>query len=314
MGDTTGSSWSVCRGPGLRVALTLVVLTWSAGVRADGPVLRWKFTPGEALHYQMNQNAVTEVKANGQNIKTTVTQTLETTWAVQTVDASGGAEMSQSIDRLQTKIESPFGTFDYDSKSEKQPEGPAISGIMPILKALIGAKFKYKISASGELSDIQVPESLLQVVKQSGPAAGGGNAGMFSEEGLKNMIRESSLILPPGSLEKPWTRKKEIPAPPIGTQVVEVTYKYDGTENDQARIGMVQKVSLQADPKAEIDAKIGNQDGKGTFVFDTKSGRIVRSNIAQKVQMIVKVMNTEVEQNQETTTEMKLVKADTASK
>jgi hypothetical protein len=289
------------------VALLLIAGT-ALPARAAAPSLRWKFTTGESLHYQMEQKAVTEVKANGQNIKTTVTQTLDTTWTVQSVDPSGAAAMAQSIDRLRTKIESPFGAFEYDSKSDKQPEGAVAAGIVPVLKALVGAQFKYKISPLGELSDIQVPEGLMKTLKDAGPTAA--NAGMFSEDGLKNMIRESSLILPAQALDQPWTRQKKIPSPPIGTQILDLTYKYEGTDNGEAKIGTQTKVSLEPAPNSNLDVKLGAQDGKGAFYFDSKAGRVVRSSVAQKLEMIINVMNTQVTQTSDSTTEMKLVKAD----
>ncbi len=202
---------------------TLVMIALVAGgttARAEAPTLRWKFSQGEVLHYQMDQKTVTELKiaAQNQDIKTTVTQIVETTWTVLSVDASGTAEMSQSIDRLRSKVEANFGTFEFDSKADKQPEGLVAGAMVPVLKAMIGQKFRYKISPQGELSDIQVPESLLKTLKETGPAAG---PGMFSEDGLKNMIKESSLILPKESLDKPWTRQKKVPMPPIGSLVLD---------------------------------------------------------------------------------------------
>ena len=304
------TSRSVRRCLGVCGAFALAVGFAAAGTaRGEAPTLRWKFTPGETLHYQMEQKSVTEVKAGGQQgIKTTVTQILDTTWTVQSVDPSGTAEWTQSIDRLRSKIDSSFGTMDFDSKSEKAPEGPIASGVVPVYKALVGAKFRYKMSPRGELSDIQVSEGLVKSLKEAGPTAA--NSGMLSEEGLREMIRESSLVLPDQPLDKPWTRQKKIPMPPIGTQVVDITYKYDGAENGVDKIATETKVTLEPDPKSNIDAKIGSQQGTGGFSFDGKAGRVVGSKTAQKIEMVVNVMNSQVTQSNDTTTEMKLVKAE----
>lgn len=275
---------------------------------AAAPTLRWKFAAGEALHYQMDQKAVTELKANGQSSKTSVTQTLDTTWNVQKVDAAGVAEMVMSIDRMQTKIESPFGAVEYDSKSPKPLEGPIAAGVVPVYKALVGAKFKYKISPNGELSDIVVPEGLMKSLREAGPTA---NSGMFSEDGLKNMIRESGLLIP-DSLDKPWTKQKKIPAPPVGTQIEDSTYKYEGKENDDDKIGVEVKVALEPAADSKFDAKINAQEGKGSFYFDAKVNRVVRSHVVRKLEMAIKVMGAEVVQSQDTTTDIKLVKVDAA--
>jgi hypothetical protein len=260
----------------------------------------------------MDQKAVTEVKANGQTIKTTIAQTLDYTWAVQSVDAGGSADMVQTFDRVRTKFETPFGLVEYDSKAEKEPGGVIAAGLIPVLKALVGAKFKYKISPQGELSDIQVPESLMKTLKEAGPAAAG-NAGMFSEEGLKNVIRDCSLILPAESLDKPWTRQKKIASPPLGTQVFDMTYKYEGVENNEDKIGMELKVRFEPDPTSNVKAKLASQEGKGSFYFDSKVGRVVRSSMSQKVEMVIEVMANQVNQNSDSTTDIKLVKAEGGS-
>jgi Family of unknown function (DUF6263) len=288
---------------------TLVMIALVAGgttARAEAPTLRWKFSQGEVLHYQMDQKTVTELKiaAQNQDIKTTVTQIVETTWTVLSVDASGTAEMSQSIDRLRSKVEANFGTFEFDSKADKQPEGLVAGAMVPVLKAMIGQKFRYKISPQGELSDIQVPESLLKTLKETGPAAG---PGMFSEDGLKNMIKESSLILPKESLDKPWTRQKKVPMPPIGSLVLDTTHKYEGTENDQVKVVSETKASVEVDPANKIDAKIASQEGKGAFYFDAKAGRVARSTVTQKVEMVVSMGTNKVSQSTNSETEMKLV-------
>jgi hypothetical protein len=319
MGGTASRARSARRGIGLRGALVVAAaaaLAAGPNARAAAPVLRWKFNPGESLHYQMEQKTVTEVKANNQNVKSSVNQTLDTTWAVKAVDTAGKAEMTQTIDRIRAKIEHPFGAFEYDSKDGKQAEDKlavdkVAAGLVPIFKALVGATFKFKISPQGELSDIQVPEGLIKSLREAGPTAA--NAGMFSEDGLKNMIRESSLVLPDQAADKPWTRQSKIPSPPIGTLVVDKTYSYDGKDADGEKIGLATKITLEAAPNANFEVKIGNQEGKGTFVFDSNVGRVVRSNVTQKLEMVITVMNTQVTQSTDTATVMSLLKAEGGS-
>ena len=302
----SGTGWRV-----LAVAFASAV-AFAMGVapfpaRAAEPVLRWKFTEGEAMHYQMVQKTVTQVKGPNQDIKTTVTQTIDTTWTVHSVDRSSGTgDLSQTIDQVRTKIEFPFGSFDYDSKSAKAPEGPLAAGIVPTLKALVGAKFRYKMSPQGELSDVQVPEGLLKALKEAGPNAT--SVGMFSEEGLKNMINESSLVLPMDTAkDKPWTRKTKIPSPPIGTMLLDKTYTYTGPEKEGDKITLDVKMALEPDPDSKFDIKIDKQEGKGTFYFDSKAGRVASSTVTEKMDMVIKVANTEVKQSSDMSTSMKLL-------
>jgi hypothetical protein len=300
-------------GPGVGLAATWIALglAAAAGLGAE-PALRWKFTRGQTLHYQMDQKTVTQIKGTNQDIRTTVNQTIDTTWVVLSVDASTGVgTLTQTIDRVRTRIDSPFAQFEYDSRSEKAPEGPLASGVVPMLKVLVGAKFQYRMSPQGELSEIQLPEGLVKAMKEAG--AGGGElsgVGMFSEEGLKNMIHESSLVLAKDpQKERTWSRQTRIPSPPIGTMILDKTYTYVGPEKEGDRITLDVKTRFEPDPKSTLDIKLVGQEGKGSFHFDSKAGHVSRSSSTEKTDMLIKVMTTEVNQITEMSSEMKLIEA-----
>jgi hypothetical protein len=275
---------------------------------AAAPTLRWKFTPGEALHYQMDQKTVTELKNQEQTIKTTLTQTTEMTWKVESVDASGAAEIAQTFDRIKTRIESPFGVVEFDSKDSSPPKGPIAAGIVPLLKALVGSTFHYKMSPQGEPSDIKVPEGLVKALKESGATAP--NGGMFSEDGFKNMINEMSFVFPATPLDKPWKREVKTPSP-IGTMKLEKTYKYVGTEDNKEKISLEVKVSFEPAPNAP-EFKLGPNEGKGVFLFDNKAGRVVSADVNQKLEVTFGPPEMQVNQITDTTSHMKLVKVDPA--
>ena len=153
-----------------RGLLGLVVLSVTAGPASVGAAtLRWKFKPGETLRYSMEQKTVTTLKVPGQQLQTTLTQTIDLSWAVKDVAADGTADVSWTIDRMRTRIESALGAFAYDSKDEKVPEGPVAAALVPTLKALVGAQFPFKINPQGELSDVKVPEKVAQDAPRCGP-------------------------------------------------------------------------------------------------------------------------------------------------
>ena len=105
--------------------------------------------------------------------------------------------MTQTIDRVRTKIEGPGQVFEFDSSAEKAAEGPIATLLTPLAQGPGGAEFSFKMDGRGQLSDIKVPQKLLDSLSQAGPAAAAG--GMFSEEGMKNLISQSSLSLPEGA-------------------------------------------------------------------------------------------------------------------
>lgn len=290
-------------GIGLALALS------APAEQANAATLRWKFKEGEALHYQMEQKVSTQADVNGREIKATSSQTIDMTWKVGAVTPDGTAEITQTVERLRSKVESPVGSFEFDSKSDKEPEGPQAAAVVPALKAIAGATFQYKMSARGELSDVKIPEGLIKTLKESSPAAGA--VGMFSEEGLKNMILESTLALPKEDLTKgkSWSKTTKLPSSPIGTMSLDKTYTYEGPGEGGETIALKIKVGLEPPSGGNLEIKLGKDEGKGTFLFDNAAGRVARSNVTQAIELTVSVMNQQITKSTtETTAIMTLIK------
>ena len=169
----------------------------------------------------------------------------------------------------------PAEAFEYDSQAARPPKGPSPTLLGPLLKTLVGAEFTLKMNARGELSDIKVPPKLVESLRQASPAATAG--GMFSEEGLKNLIGQSSLALPEGPHEKgkTWENSSRIPVPMLGTMVMEKNYTFEGPDPKDAalvKIGLDTKVNLEPAADSNVAVKITSHEGKGEFAFD-REGR-----------------------------------------
>jgi hypothetical protein len=271
--------------------------------------LSWKFKPGETLRYTMEQNTTQGMKAMGQEFKTKLTQTVDLHWSVKSVSSDGVADLGQTIDRVRTKVEGPGTTFEFDSQSDKAPEGPIAPVLAPLLKALVNAEFTFKMNPKGELSDVKIPPKLIDSLKNAGPAAVGG--GMFSEEGLKNLISQSSLSLPGGVIDpgKTWNSKARLPLPMIGTMIMDKNYTYDGPgSGGLSKISLNTKVTLEPAADSNVAVKITSQDGKGEFSFDPEAGRVQSSQINDKLQLSLSIQGQTLEQTTDTVTTMKLGK------
>jgi hypothetical protein len=283
-----------------------------------GPVLRaetlrWKFKAGEVVRYTIVQETTLEEKAEGQEGKTSLSQTVDLHWSVKSVLPDGVADLSQTIDRVRTKIQGPGQAFEFDSDSGKAPEGPAAQVLGPMLKSLVGAEFSFRMNGRGELSEIKVPQKLLESLRQSGPVAAASS--MFSEEGMKNLISQSNLTLPDSSLDpgKSWTQQSKVPFPMIGTMVLDKTYTYMGPDpKDPAlrRITLETKIMLEPAADSNVAVKIKSQEGKGDFSFDIDAGRIVASRVTDKVQMSLSSMGRELERTTSTLSTMTLAKGE----
>ena len=100
----------------------------------------------------------------------------------------------------------------------------------------------------------------------------------------------------------------------IGTMQLDKAYSYQGPESHDGktmeRIDLDVKIELQRTDDTALDVSLKSQDGKGSFFFDNDSGRIVDSAVTEKLEMVFKLMDKEIVQGNETSTTMKLVKAE----
>jgi hypothetical protein len=301
----------VIRGRGLRTALVFVAalsLSW-CGTPAQAAKLRWKFTPSETLHYQLDQKTTTVMKPGGMEIKTVVTQTIDSTWAVKSVAADGSALMTMTFDRIRNKVDSSLAKFEYDSAEKKDPEGPAAAMMVKTLKALVGVQFKFKLSPLGEVSDIEVPKSLLDSMKSADPNSP--EAQMFTEDGWKNMVKESSLVLPADDLApgKGWSAKGTVPLGPGASLELDKNYIYQGPDAKAAteKIKLDVKMTLKAPANPNLEVKLVNPEGTGAFLFDNQKGRIVSADVTQKIALQIKAGGMEDTRSTEMTNVMTLV-------
>jgi hypothetical protein len=81
--------------------------------------------------------------------------------------------------------------------------------------------------------------------------------------------------------------------------------KRDGKELQ--RVSMKPKITLESKENSPAQIKLKSQDNKGTAYFDNAVGRLVETNMAQKLEMTVSVMGMELGQKMDQTVTLKLV-------
>ncbi len=291
---------------------SLSLIAALVGSTAQGANLRWKLKVGDSLRYEMSEKRVTSVLTGGAEVsKVTLTQTVDLTWSVKDVESQGSANLTHTIDRVRIKIESPQGSIDFDSKDEKGEGNP----LKTLFKVLVGKPFSFKMDPQGALSDVKVPQNVARILKELGGAAGGADQ-IFSEEGLKTMITQSSVILPKEEIStgKSWTQEVKIPAPPLGSMVLAKTYRFEGEspENGMAKIGIDAKFTLQSVPGVDVPFKIQSQASKGEISFDNAVGRLTSSSLNEKLEQVGKIQDKEFTQITDSTVSMKLLPLETA--
>jgi hypothetical protein len=292
-------------------AALAVILLGGGATRASAQTLRWKLKPGEVLHYTLDTKQAANFKVMGRDKKSSRSHTINLSWTVKGVSATGDAEIALKFDRIRMRIEQPpFVPLQFDSSPNNLEIPQEFESAERQIKALAGAEFSFELRPSGAVDHLKIPDQTLKNLRDgAGPEAGG--QGGISEQGLRDMLLQSSPpAFPAESLEpgKTWANKpSRISAPGLGTLVVDQVYSFQGPDPKDPKlllIGMEARVALE--PAQDVTAKIRAQEGKGSLTFDPESGRIVSSRVNQKMEMVISDRGQDLVQTTETTSTMML--------
>lgn len=287
------------------VCLFLTVLA-PAGRTCAQEDLRWKFQSGETLKYIVQQKMQTEMKIKGQTINQTMQQSMEMSWKVAAVTPSGDAAVSQTVNRVQMKLEGgPIGNIQFDTNSTEAPTNPAIRMMADVFRKIIGQEFRVTMKSTGKVENVEVPASLLQAVKES--AAGASNA--LNEDTLKQMMEQSSVILPSGPISQgqTWESSQEVKLP-FGRMKVDSRMTYEGRDSATglAKIAMKPTITVTPDENAPLQMTLQKSEGLGLVYFDAVKGRISRSELDLTLQMQVTQQGQVIDQTVQQKTTMTL--------
>jgi hypothetical protein len=295
-------------------ASVLLVAAWAFGASAppaaSAEVLRWKFKPGETLRFSVEQKLIMSMKSAETERKSNRTQNVEMSWKILGVGPDGTAEITQKIERIRMREESPpLMTFDFDSAAGKADQ-PGYEAVTKQLKAQVGAEFTFKMKPTGEIADIQLSESTLKGLREPSPS---GPEPEVAEKALKESLLQSSPpSFPDTPLEvgKTWTSKPARVPLPFATLVMERTFSFQGPDPKSPNLQLVGiEVSAKIEPVegADVKAAIRRQEGRGSMTIDSEAGRVVNVRLAQKFDMGVTLMGQTIEQSTEMNTSMSLI-------
>lgn len=298
------------RPAGILLIVTALVAGLGGTAANAQTTLTWKLKGGDKLNYTNDTDMKQAMTVMGMDIKTSMKQGMEMSWTVNAVQ-DGKADMTQKIERFHQKMEMPGGQgFAFDSKDGKKPEGPIGQIVGPLLEAMVGAEFTLKMDPQGETSDVKVSEKLMEAIKGNPLLAQMGS--MFSEDGMKQMMQQSSVAFPKEAISKgkTWNKVVEVKAP-FGVMKLDTTYTYQGPESrDNSKLEKIDtksKVTIEPAAGAAVTLKIKSADVKGTIYFDNTAGRIAELTQTQKMVMEITTSGQTIDTTQDQTTTLKLV-------
>ncbi len=278
--------------------------------------LRWKFENGEKLDYNMVQDMTMAMEGGPVGkMETKMRQQMEMTWDVQQVNADGSAVIRQTFDRVRMKMTTPGGEINYDTDSVEAPAGMAAM-IAPMYKAMTEAEFIITMSDRGQVTEVNIPDEVIEALKNSPGAAMMGD--LATSEGFKKMIAQGSLVLPENPPQKgdSWSSKVEMENPMAGKQTVETTYRYEETkEMDGTTYAVIRpelKMSIASTPEQNVQMKVTDQSSEGEVLFNVDEGRLHTSKFKQNVTLDVSVGGQSMTQKIDQTVDVTVTPTDEA--
>jgi len=242
------------------------------GPSEDGEiVLEQKFLPGESFDYNVITEAARKVDFSGamkdnmslQGGRTGTRVEMTFNQEVESVDEEGNATAKITIKALKYFFEERSVTkIDFDSSTEEAKSNP--------FSKLIGQSYRIKISPSGEVSKVMVPDSARASV--TGASEQSRRAAALLDKEVINRHHEIAGL--PESDEKlfktgaHWSDTKDISFGTMGAKSYEKMYKVKGISQKMGQ--KIVAIEMNAIPTAESAQELykQNQNPSLTQLFD----------------------------------------------
>jgi hypothetical protein len=250
-------------------AISLLLLSVSAGSGAAQVKLEWKFKEGDKFTAKVVTSYKGKVILNGDTQDQEAENTTVFTFTVlkKTKDAFVLAEKIRSV-----KITSSGGTTGFPQ--------------IPLARKWQGARFTITLAPRGEITKFEGYAAALKQVANNNENVIRHLRSLFPEDALKQAAAAVFVALPNKETKKgdAWERPAKCYLPPWGTLEAANRYLDDGKVKQGERITMTaaMKYVAPAGSGAELPFKVVSgqlkaEPAKGTIVFDPAAGRLVRS-------------------------------------
>ncbi|MBM4001986.1 MAG: hypothetical protein FJ295_01670 [Planctomycetes bacterium] len=242
---------------------------------ADPHLLQWKWNKGQVLAVDLRQQIETESAYTGKTVKLNLNLTVGLTWKVTELDPTGKiATIEQTIDRIRARVVDGQGIpREFDSQAKRNPV--ELAGALDRFQ---GLRMTMEISATGRILKVDLPAT----------DENAKTAEAFRGLDFAQLIRQSSAALPEAPVEigGSWETESESPLPQ-GSLKLKSSYRLAG-ESELEGIAVMKiehrgEVALGGVRKAIPNLTIKQHEQTGTILFDAQAGRIVSSQLSQRL-------------------------------
>jgi hypothetical protein len=242
------------------LALALVVLV-AGSAQADGKklLLRYKFTPGETVRWQVTNRVEFKTSVSGHTQRTSTLSTSVKAWAAKEVDAAANATtLVNTVDHVNMRQQfSGRAEVEYDSSKDTQP--PA--GFEAVAASVGVPLSEFKLDNRGEM--------LTRSVLNRSPG--------FNDS--ENRAITMPLPAEPVGVGDHWELPYPIRIPTESGAVVTVQardyYKVESITGTLVKIASETQILSPVD-RPDVRVKLVQQTGRGHVWFDAALGRVMR--------------------------------------
>jgi hypothetical protein len=270
-------------------ALGIAVLSSVASAQTT---LRFRFTEGEKLQYEMEQKTIATRNVMNMDVQAKTILKRDLVWHIVAVNRDGSAQVQIKVIRAKMALDGVTGMLDVDSMDKDDPADPVRKAASQQVKAMAATELSGTIQPTGEMN-----------LKASAKT-------IEDPELFKAMI--GNIIFPTAAVAKgkAWSKTQELKTA-LGKMTIDNSYAYEGTVQKDGV--MLEKISIKPDIKIEPMPnspikEIKEAKGSGQILFDNKSGRLIESVVNQYVQMEAVFGGINGQQTSDQTTTLRLKK------
>jgi hypothetical protein len=177
--------------------------------------------------------------------------------------------------------------------------------VAPLAKEIKSAELEVTMTPLGEVTAVEVPESLLKALKTS---PGADKLGDFAtEKGFKNLVQTLSFRLPKEFTKGvQWSTRLETENPLLGKQICETTYRHTETkEVDGQQIEIFTPTIVMKFEGGPTAITVSDEKSAGEIQFNRTAGRLESSKIEHSMQLDLTANGEKLAQELKQSVEMK---------
>ncbi len=271
----------------LAVAVVGVVTLTGFQASAQQNTLRWNLKTGQKFKIETNQDQtqnITGLPMGDMEMK--MNQDIFMTWEVKSVEGDKFT-VGQTITRIKMDMDSPMMQVEWDSDDEDSGGGAVDFGA--VFEPIMNQEVTFVIDSRGNVSDLDVPEDLVEAMKGASGVPGMPSPG---PDMLEQIAKSATVVFP----EEAVSEESEWEHSTTQTATLEITinskYKYVGTEevagNTLCKIGVTSEIKLDSnDLPNGMTGELDEAASESEIWFNNDAGFLAKTTSKQKMVMLV---------------------------